>query len=313
MHSDDTHRIRNADGHRRGAGTPAPGPRPSRAQARKRSAARRKRARRRRAVFAGALVAVAAAAAFLYVDPPWQDDGASVAAGEEADRTTPSATPAPKTSTSPKALVSPKASKSAESSPSAEESVDPDSLPESGPGTFTVARAGVSSGGAGSRYRVEVEDGLDVDPDEAAEDIAEILADPRGWSQNGKAAFHQVADNSAGLVIQIATPGTTDNICGQYGLDTGGEVNCRVGKKVMVNLKRWELGSPMFDGPATEYRALIINHEVGHWLGHGHETCPGAGKPAPAMMQQIKGLKGCKSNAWPYDANGRYLSGPSVP
>ncbi|MEU5714759.1 DUF3152 domain-containing protein [Streptomyces sp. NPDC020403] len=187
------------------------------------------------------------------------------------------------------------------------------SVPRSGPGTFTVARAGLSPASGGKHYRVEVEDGLDVDPDEAADDIAEILGDPRGWSHGGRTTFHQVADASAGLVIKIATPDTTDAICGKYGLDTGGEVNCRVGEKVMVNLKRWELGSPTFDGTAAEYRALIINHEVGHWLGHGHETCPGAGRPAPAMMQQIKGLKGCRSNAWPYDRNGRYLSGPSVP
>ncbi|MDQ0794680.1 DUF3152 domain-containing protein [Streptomyces sp. B1I3] len=186
-------------------------------------------------------------------------------------------------------------------------------VPGSGPGTFTVARAGLSRATGGNHYRVEVEDGLDVDPDEAADDIGEILADPRGWAHGGRTSFHQVADASAGLVIKIATPDTTDEICGRYGLDTGGEVNCRVGETVMVNLKRWELGSPTFDGPASEYRALIINHEVGHWLGHGHETCPGAGRPAPAMMQQIKGLKGCRSNAWPYDEHGRYLSGPSVP
>lgn len=31
------------------------------------------------------------------------------------------------------------------------------------------------------------------------------------------------------------------------------------------------------------------------------------------MMQQIDGLKGCVANAWPYDAEGRYLGGPKVP
>ncbi len=158
-----------------------------------------------------------------------------------------------------------------------------------------------------------MEDGTGVDPDEAAEDIAGILADPRGWAHGGTHSFHHVADGTAGLVIRIATPATTDRICGSYGLDTGGEVNCRGGEEVMVNLKRWQLGSPRFDGSATEYRALIINHEVGHWLGRGHETCPGPGRPAPAMMQQIKGLRGCVSNAWPYDRTGRYLGGPSVP
>ncbi|MFI2778056.1 DUF3152 domain-containing protein [Streptomyces sp. ALB3] len=307
MHSDDAHRTRNATGARRPAGRPAPGARPSRAQSRKRSMARRRRMRRRRAGFTGAVIAVAAVAAFLYVAPPWQDDGAAVAAGQAT------APASPRPTVPPKVAASPEPSGSPASTPSAGEPVDPDSVPESGPGTFTVARGGASSEGGGSRYRVEVEDGTGVDPDSAAEDIAEILADPRGWSKDGSRTFRQVDDRSAGLVIRIGTPRTTDRLCGRYGLDTRGEVNCRGGDDVMVNLARWQLGSPAFDGPASEYRALIINHEVGHWLGHGHETCPGPGKPAPAMMQQIKGLKGCVSNAWPYDANGRYLGGPSVP
>lgn len=268
--------------------------------------------RRRRAVFTGAVATGVAVAAFLYAAPPWQDDGTALAADQEPGRTA-SALPAPpEAPASPKVSVSPSASESPEVSPSTEESVDPDSVPSSGPGTFTVAREGVSSGAGGSLYRVEVEDGVGVDPDGAAEDIAEILSDLRGWSRGGSRTFRQVADGSAGLVIRIGTPKTTDRLCGQYDLDTRGEVNCRGGKNVMVNLRRWQLGSPTFDGSASEYRALIINHEVGHWLGHGHETCPGAGKPAPAMMQQIKGLKGCVSNAWPYDDDGRYLGGPSV-
>ncbi|MFF4162506.1 DUF3152 domain-containing protein [Streptomyces sp. NPDC001741] len=274
---------------------------------------RRRRIRRRRTLLVGAVVAAAAVAALLRVNPPWQDDGAAVAAGRESGRSASPAADGP--SGAPEALVSPAPPKSSEppkASAEAEKPVAPDSVPSSGPGTFTVAHAGVSQGGGGSRYRVEVEDGIGVDPDGAAEDIAEILADPRGWGKGGARTFRQVADGSAGLVIRIGTPRTTDRLCGQYGLDTGGEVNCRGGKNVMVNLFRWQLGSPTFDGTASEYRALIINHEVGHWLGHGHETCPGPGKPAPAMMQQIKGLKGCVSNAWPYDAEGRYLGGPSV-
>ncbi|WP_329238911.1 DUF3152 domain-containing protein [Streptomyces sp. NBC_01460] len=316
MHDDDTHHIRSASGARRGAGASAPGVRPSRTQARRRSKDRRRRMRRRRAVFAGAVVAASAVAAFLLVTPPWRDDGAAVAAGREPDRSTSPTATAPEAPASREASVRPTPSKSSEppeGSPGPEEPVDPRSVPSSGPGTFTVAHGGATSGGGGSRYRVEVEDGIGVDPDRAAEDVAAILADPRGWTEGASRAFRQVDDNSAGLVIRIGTPSTTDRLCGRYGLNTRGEVNCRGGKNVMVNLARWQLGSPTFDGSASEYRALIINHEVGHWLGHGHETCPGTGRPAPAMMQQIKGLKGCVSNAWPYDAKGRYLGGPSVP
>ncbi|MFF3172747.1 DUF3152 domain-containing protein [Streptomyces sp. NPDC057900] len=219
-------------------------------------------------------------------------------------------------STGPKARAKPKAS------PKTKPSSDTDSgtekggghpaIPSHGPGTFTVARAGATSGG-GNAYRVEVEDGTGVDPDAAATQIAGFLAAPRGWAHGGQHTFHQVTKGPAGLVVRIATAATVDRICGSSGLNTHGEVNCRVGVDVMVNLKRWQTGSPEFNGPLADYRALIINHEVGHWLGHGHETCPGSGRPAPAMMQQIYGLKGCVANAWPYGTNGKYLGGPSVP
>lgn len=169
--------------------------------------------------------------------------------------------------------------------------------------------------GTGSRvrrYKVLVEKGIDVRPSAAAAEISEVLADRRGWTQDGTNSFRLVSSGSYDFVVKIATPGTVDRICGAAGLLTRGEVNCSVGTDVVVNLKRWVLGSPEFDGPIHEYRALIVNHEVGHRIGHGHETCPGAGRPAPAMMQQIKGLKGCVANAWPYDEKGDYLGGPAV-
>ncbi|WP_408994236.1 DUF3152 domain-containing protein [Streptomyces sp. 1268] len=297
---------------------PAPVPR-SRAAARSR--VRRRQRSRRRVLSLAVLVLAVVAGAALLVGRPWLHGGGPADAAPDPSRTAPETGPdnaskpledAPAPTPPPTPTPTPTAEAEADAGTDADAPRAED-IPASGPGTFTVARAGVTSKGKGSAYRVEVEDGIGVDPDRAAADIAAVLADPRGWSHGGERSFRQVADGSAGLVIRIATPATTDRMCGEYGLNTRGEVNCRGGEKVMVNLKRWQLGSPQFDGPVSEYRALIVNHEVGHWLGRGHETCPGKGRPAPAMMQQIDGLKGCVANAWPYDAKGRYLGGPKVP
>ena len=188
-------------------------------------------------------------------------------------------------------------------------------VPEQGSGTFSTADASGKAVGRGTirRYEVQVEGGTGIAAADAAHEIQGILADPRGWTDDGHDAFQLVASGPADFVIKIATPDTVDAICGAAGLHTHGEVNCDVGATVVVNLKRWLLGSPQFPGPIHGYRALIINHEVGHRIGHGHEGCPGPGRLAPVMMQQIDGLHGCKANAWPYDADGRYIKGPSVP
>ncbi|MGW0824452.1 DUF3152 domain-containing protein [Streptomyces sp. NPDC002845] len=182
---------------------------------------------------------------------------------------------------------------------------------EAGAGRTTdTARSG---GGNMLTYRVQVENSTGLDADREALTVRKVLDDPRGWTAGGEWAFEPSASATADFTVKIATPKTVDKLCGAAGLDTGGEVNCRVGNDVIVNLKRWTSGSPRFPGPIEEYRALIINHEVGHRLGRGHETCPRAGARAPVMMQQIKGLKGCVANAWPYERDGTYIGGPAVP
>ncbi|WP_329341918.1 DUF3152 domain-containing protein [Streptomyces sp. NBC_00663] len=208
---------------------------------------------------------------------------------------TPSETPAPRT-------PSPSPTKSA-------------TLPRQGPGTYVTAPGGSAKSGRGTafRYRVEVEKNIDLSAEETAREVDRILGDPRGWTADGHSAFQRVADGPTDFVVRLATPATVDAVCGRSGLDTGARYNCSANDVVMVNLDRWVLATPVYAKDVTAYRALIINHEVGHFLHHGHVTCPGKGEPAPAMMQQIKGMHGCVPNVWPYDTEGRLITGPAVP
>ncbi|MFD4135447.1 DUF3152 domain-containing protein [Streptomyces goshikiensis] len=207
---------------------------------------------------------------------------------------------------------SPSGSASASSSASASASA---SVPTTGPGTFGASSASGQPQGKGPvrRWRVEVEEGSGVDPDAAARSVEAILGDERGWIKDPAYGFQLAgAGQPVDFTVKIATPATTDRLCEVDTPELKGETNCRAGHTVVVSLKRWQKGSPQFNGPVEEYRALIVNHEVGHEIGREHETCPGPGKPAPAMMQQIKGLLGCTANAWPFDRKGTYLSGPRV-
>lgn len=165
--------------------------------------------------------------------------------------------------------------------PSPTPTPSPPAVPETGPGTFRASTVSGPRHGSGPvrRYRVEAEDGSGIDPDEAARAVDAVLGDPRGWTRDPRYAFRLTGSGPVEFTVRIATPATTDRLCQVVTPELKGEANCRSGHQVIVNLRRWQLGSPQFDGSPAEYRALIINHEVGHELGRGHETCPARACP----------------------------------
>lgn len=200
--------------------------------------------------------------------------------------------------------------------PAASAAPAPTQIPEEGAGTFSTAKGGthrVGQGGKLVRYSVRVEKGIGQDAAAFAQAVDAIIAAPHGWTMAGTWSFQRVASGPSDFVITLASPQTSTKLCALGGMQTGGEVNCSAPGDVVINLKRWVLLTPYYQGRPDLYRALAINHEVGHRLGFGHMACPGKGKPAPVMMQQIFGLHGCVINAWPYDPHAHLITGSAVP
>jgi hypothetical protein len=191
----------------------------------------------------------------------------------------------------------------------------PISFPSAGPGTFVYAAGpGKLLGGAGTlhRFRVAVENGMGQDPAGFAATIDQVLGDPRSWIASKRLRLQRVPQRaSAEFTIFLATPSTSEKMCAAGGLHTRKYTSCRVSGKVIINVARWLRAVPGYGAPPAVYQAYAINHEVGHQLGHGHEACPGPGRPAPVMQQQTFGLGGCVAYAWPY-LNGRRYQGPAV-
>ncbi len=155
-----------------------------------------------------------------------------------------------------------------------------------------------SSGGlVVRRFRVEVEDGLPVDGDCFARFVEDTLWDPRSWGGTGEVGFIRVDDASHDFRVILASPDEVDRLCAP--LRTGGIFSCRNGNRIVINFWRWQNGAAPFADDLVTYRRYMINHEVGHRLGHRHTSCPGAGLPAPAIMQQTKGVSPCVPNGWP--------------
>jgi hypothetical protein len=211
------------------------------------------------------------------------------------------------------------------SAPQTEAIVDAKGVVRRGDGTFTVlpvTTSGTPAPGAGAtsarpsptpsrtsnpvrvvRYTVEVEGGLPADKGELARVVSAVLTDPRGWQTRDIVRFVNVspAETAKGADVDVrvtlASPDTTDRLCAP--LETRGEVSCHNGGRAVLNLRRWYLGVEGYGSDLTAYRTYLVNHEVGHALGHGHVGCPGAGQDAPVMMQQTYGLDGCVAWPWP--------------
>ncbi|MDQ4115960.1 MAG: DUF3152 domain-containing protein [Actinomycetota bacterium] len=172
-------------------------------------------------------------------------------------------------------------------------------VPQAGPGQFDVV-PGALPAPARRRtvaVRIEIERGLRIDGQAFAAFALATLNDPRSWGRDGDVGFARTAGD-APIHVKLATPGTTDRLCGA--LDTDARLSCRQGPDAILNLDRWVTGIPDYGADLTGYRRYLVNHEVGHVLGHDHVLCPGRGVPAPVMQQQTLGLDGCRPNPWPH-------------
>jgi Protein of unknown function (DUF3152) len=175
-----------------------------------------------------------------------------------------------------------------------------DVVPDLG-GAFTVVPGEAPAPGAGTvrSVRVEVEQGLPVDGEVFAQAVLTTLGDPRGWGQTDGVTFSRTAADDASIRVVLASPATTDRLCAPLQTESLYSCGNSVTGVAVLNFDRWVNGAADFGDDVATYRQYLVNHEVGHVLGHGHEPCPAPGAVAPVMVQQTISTDGCLPNGWP--------------
>ena len=149
-------------------------------------------------------------------------------------------------------------------------------------------------------YHVETRGTVMASVAEFKQQANQTLNDSRGWRRMG-VSFREVPSGGMFTLVLAAAKEVPKFAPGGCSSD----LSCRVGRYVIINQDRWLGATSPWNasgGSLRDYRHMVINHETGHWLGHGHQNCQKAGAKAPVMQQQSANLQGCTFNPWPLDS-----------
>jgi hypothetical protein len=196
-----------------------------------------------------------------------------------------------------------------------------------GDGTFRILKGHGKVAGKGKvyRYSIDVEKGLTgLDLNQYAEQVQSVLADPRSWAGHG-VSVQRVDSGRIDFHVTLVSSLTVRDLCGyeikvetSCYLPAGANSAAKV-DRVIINDARWVRGATAYIGDIAAYREYLINHEVGHALGHQHAHACLPGGQAPAMMEQTIGLtsaethKLCQANPWPYPPGAKGAPGKEAP
>jgi hypothetical protein len=169
------------------------------------------------------------------------------------------------------------------------------------PGTSTVVGKGQLH-----KFSIEVENGITgVDLKAFAGTVMDTLSNPHSWTAGPDVALQRVDSGPVDFHVTLVSSMTVRSLCG-YELPV--ETSCFSpdhDNRVVLNVARWVRGDVAYVADLANYHRYMVNHEVGHALGHVHiMECLPSGL-APVMMQQTITLKAtdgkmCQPNPWPF-------------
>jgi hypothetical protein len=150
------------------------------------------------------------------------------------------------------------------------------------------------------RYAIRGSGPIHTNLNDFAFSVGTVFADSRGWGNDGRRFQRVPLGQPVDFTLVLATPDRLP----LFSSGCSVSYSCTVGDNVIINERRWEVATFTYRWSLSrsDYRRMVVNHEVGHWLGFNHSFCGRGGATAPVMQQQSIGLQGCRANPWPTSA-----------